>query len=79
MAQLTPYPNNFFQIHGMTEDITLFKNGLVSSDDTGSQPQFGKTINTILKEGWDENLAVARTKKAIEYVAQFVPTFRSAI
>lgn len=33
MAQLTPYQGNIFQIHGMTEDITLFKDGLVKTND----------------------------------------------
>ena len=28
MAQLTPYSNNIFQIHGMTPNITLFEDGL---------------------------------------------------
>lgn len=40
MAQLTPYAGGYFQIHGMTDQITLFKNGLVKSNDHTSQPQF---------------------------------------
>ncbi|EDQ02061.1 hypothetical protein [Shewanella benthica] len=31
MAQLTPYPDGYFQLHGMTQDITPFNNGLVAS------------------------------------------------
>ncbi len=38
MAQLTPYPNGYFQLHGMTQDITLFKDGLVSSSKSTAQP-----------------------------------------
>ena len=38
MGQFTPYPNGHFQIHGMTEDITLFKNGLVKNSKESSQP-----------------------------------------
>jgi len=34
MGQFTPYPNGYFQIHGMTPSITLFENGLVESTDT---------------------------------------------
>jgi hypothetical protein len=52
MGQLTPYRDNIFQIHGMTEDITLFKDGLVKSNDNTSQPTFTGEINKILSEGW---------------------------
>lgn len=52
MGQLTPYKNNIFQIHGMTEDITLFKDGLVKSNDKSSQPVFPNKIQKILENGW---------------------------
>ena len=41
MAQLTPYFDNYYQIHGMTNDITLFKNGLVKTKGNEAQPEFG--------------------------------------
>ena len=49
MAQLTPYYGNYYQIHGMTEDITLFKNGLVESN-KGAQPKFDKDITRKLNQ-----------------------------
>lgn len=58
MAQLTPYANNIFQIHGMTQAITLFQNGLVASTDSSSQPIFNEKINKILEEGWEEQEVV---------------------
>ncbi len=40
MAQLTPYADGVFQLHGMTKGITaLFEGGLVSSSTDSSQPQ----------------------------------------
>ena len=39
MAQFTPYPCGFVQLHGMTNDITLFDEGLVGSTPYSAQPQ----------------------------------------
>ena len=77
MAQLTPYCDDYYQIHGMTEDITLFRNGLVESND-GAQPKFNENINRKLKCGWEEDEVKTRTESAIDYVAKFVPSFKSA-
>jgi hypothetical protein len=78
MAQLTPYCNDYYQIHGMTTDITLFKNGLVQSKSNKTQPQFSADIKQKLDHGWEEDEIKIRTKKAIEFVAKFVPSFKSA-
>ena len=48
MAQLTPYPDGFFQLHGMTQDITLFKNGLVSSNANSAQPQLDADRKSVV-------------------------------
>lgn len=77
MAQLTPYRNNYYQIHGMTEDITLFKNGLVESNH-GAQPKFDEDINRKLDYGWNSDEIKTRTENSINYIAQFVPSFNSA-
>ena len=77
MAQLTPYCDDYYQIHGMTEDITLFKNGLVKSID-GAQPEFDEDINRKLNYGWDKDEIKTRTESSIHYIAQFVPSFKSA-
>src|SRR5690606_985092 len=39
MAQLTPYPGGYFQIHGMSKFITLFDDGLVASNKDSAQPE----------------------------------------
>lgn len=78
MAQLTPYCDNYYQIHGMTEDITLFKNGLVKAEANKVQPEFEKDITTKLEKGWDKFDTEERTQNAIQFVANFVPSFKSA-
>jgi hypothetical protein len=54
MAQLTPYAGNIFQIHGMTESITLFKNGLAHSTETSSNPELPEFFKQILEKGWTQ-------------------------
>ena len=44
MAQFTPYPDGYFQLHGMTDNITLFKNGLVVSSEGSAQPQLANSF-----------------------------------
>lgn len=72
MAQLTPYYGNYYQIHGMTKEITLFDSGLVKNSD------FNENISNKLNYGWDSNEITARTSNAIEFVTRFVPTFSGA-
>ncbi|MDW5290603.1 FAD-dependent oxidoreductase [Formosa sp. PL04] len=78
MAQLTPYSDDFYQIHGMTNDITLFENGLVQSKDNAVQPEFNKGITKKLNRSWDDSEIKTRTENAIEFVSKFVPSFKSA-
>ncbi|MCW8329976.1 NAD(P)-binding protein [Photobacterium sp. SDRW27] len=78
MAQLTPYPDGYFQLHGMTEDITLFRKGLVSSSAQSAQPQLGSQFIRKLKEGWQNSDIETRTDRAIQHMAQFIPAYRSA-
>ncbi len=78
MAQLTPYPGGYFQLHGMTEDITLFKDGLAKSDQRSSQPQLPAYLVRKLTSGWSEEEQNERTQRAITHMSQFVPSFASA-
>lgn len=78
MAQLTPYSNNYYQIHGMTKDITLFENGLVKSSKDQIQPKFNNIIQKKLEKGWIVNEIIDRTEKAINYVTNYVPSFKTA-
>ncbi len=75
MAQFTPYPNGYFQLHGMTNDITLFENGLVKSSQNSSQPSLDpKFINKIYKN-WEKEDIESRTKLAIKHICKFIPQF----
>ncbi len=79
MAQLTPYPNGHFQLHGMTEDITLFRDGLVSSSTSSSQPELPSLLHRKVKKGWKESEFEIRTQNAINHMAQFIPDFEHAL
>ncbi|WP_191963498.1 NAD(P)-binding protein [Pseudotamlana haliotis] len=79
MVQLTPYSDDYYQIHGMTNEVTLFKNGLVKSQEKVQQPEFDEAITEKLTRGWEPKDIKARTEKAIQLVTQFVPAFKSAI
>ncbi|MGR6859833.1 NAD(P)-binding protein [Aliivibrio salmonicida] len=78
MAQFTPYPNGYFQLHGMTKEITLFKDGLSGSCDFSAQPKLPDAFNKKLTTGWDVSLQTERTKRAIHHIAQFMPDFIEA-
>lgn len=78
MAQLTPYPGGYFQIHGMSKFITLFDDGLVASNKSSAQPKLPEQYLHYIEDGWDKAPLQARSQQAIEYVAEFVPTFNSA-
>ncbi|WP_372844377.1 FAD-dependent oxidoreductase [Psychrobacter sp.] len=78
MAQLTPYPGGYFQIHGMSKFITLFDDGLVASSKDSAQPTLPPQYVHYIEDGWDKAPLQARSQQAIDYVAEFVPTFHSA-
>ena len=78
MAQFTPYPGGHFQLHGMTEDITLFENGLVQSCDESSHPKLDEIFLQKINRGWHTPLIEQRTALAIEHLTQFIPAFKNA-
>ncbi|MEF1288826.1 FAD-dependent oxidoreductase [Vibrio sp. M260118] len=79
MAQLTPYPDGVFQLHGMTKEITLFEDGLVASTESSSQPHLPNRLKRKIKLGWDSEAISERSKKAIAHMAKFVPGYQSAL
>ncbi len=78
MAQLTPYPGGYFQIHGMSKAITLFDDGLVASSKYSAQPKLPNQYVRYIEDGWDKTPLQARSQQSIDYIAEFVPTFNSA-
>lgn len=79
MAQLTPYADHVFQLHGMTESITLFSDGLVHSTPESSQPTLPATLQQKIDSGWSNQASDARSCRAIEHIAQFIPVYTQAI
>ncbi|EDM23404.1 FAD-dependent oxidoreductase [Caminibacter mediatlanticus] len=75
MAQFTPYNGGYIQLHGMTKDITLFENGL-SKDEVS--PKLDKSFLEKINKGWDKKEAIERTKRAINHMSKFVPSFKNA-
>lgn len=78
MAQLTPYSNDYYQIHGMTKDITLFDNGLIQVKEDGEVTEFEASIKKKIAREWSQQEINDRTESAIQYAARFVPSFKSA-
>ncbi|WP_117233988.1 FAD-dependent oxidoreductase [Vibrio maerlii] len=78
MAQLTPYAGGYFQLHGMTEEITLFKGGLVGSSHLSSQPRLPNAYTRKINQGWSNEIQQSRTEKAIHHLACFIPSFVTA-
>ncbi|CAH0535189.1 hypothetical protein VST7929_02850 [Vibrio stylophorae] len=78
MAQLTPYPQGYFQLHGMTEDITLFEQGLVASKADDAQPRLAAHFTDKLQGSWQPEEVQARTQRAIDHLSQYIPGFATA-
>ncbi len=78
MAQFTPYPGGYFQLHGMTNEITLDKEGLVKSSATSAQPVLQDKFIKRIDEGWDRETIHERTQNSIKHVAPFIPAFAEA-
>jgi hypothetical protein len=78
MAQLTPYPDGYFQLHGMTQDITLFEQGLVASGDHSAQPQLPRRFIKKIEQQWPMDLVRKRTLGSIEHLAQYITRFAQA-
>lgn len=78
MLQITPYCEDYYQIHGMTQDITLFENGLLHSPNKETEPEFDENIKQKLNRAWPADEIDDRTRKAIEFAAKQVPSFKSA-
>jgi len=78
MGQFTPYPSGYFQLHGMTEEITLYKDGLVASSNRSAQAQLNSHFITKLEQNWDKDEITERTSKAINHLSDFIPRFKEA-
>jgi len=78
MGQFTPYPNGYFQLHGMTKEITLYEDGLVSNTMVSCQPKLGQDFIEKIERSWTNEETTQRTKSAIEHLSKFIPAFAKA-
>ncbi len=78
MGQFTPYPGGYFQLHGMTKEITLYEDGLVSNTALSCQPQLGQNFIEKIEKSWTQEETNQRTKSAIKHISQFIPDFSHA-
>ncbi len=78
MGQFTPYPNGYFQLHGMTNEITLYKDGLVANSTVSCQPKLGQDFIEKIENDWHEKETQIRTNSAIKHLSQFIPSFSTA-
>ena len=74
MGQFTPYKGGFYQLHGMTKDITLFDNGLVKTENS-SYPKLDNEFIEKIEKGWDKD--IIRSDRAIKHLQKFIPTFEA--
>jgi len=78
MAQFTPYPCGLVQLHGMTNDITLFDEGLVGSTPQSAQPHLSERFLEMIDQKWEWSCVEKRSRRAIEHMARYIPSFASA-
>jgi len=78
MGQFTPYPNGYFQLHGMTNNITLYDDGLVANTEHSCQPELKQNFIEKIEQSWSEKETKERTSNAITHIAQFIPKFSTA-
>ena len=76
MGQFTPYYGGYYQLHGMTKEITLFDNGLVKTDKS-SYPNLDKEFVDKIEKGWDKD--TIRSQKAVKHIKQFIPSFEAEV
>ncbi|MBU1669165.1 FAD-binding oxidoreductase [bacterium] len=78
MGQFTPYPGGYFQLHGMTNNITLYKDGLVANTQLSCQPKLDQNFIDKIEKSWSSEETHQRTSNAIEHLSQFIPSFKEA-
>ncbi len=78
MGQFTPYPGGYVQLHGMTQQITLYPDGLVESSGESSQPKLPEHFMEKIEKGWSAKERDERTRRAITHLARFLPDFAEA-
>ena len=78
MGQFTPYPDGYFQLHGMTKEITLYEDGLVANSIVSCQPHLKQNFIEKIDRSWSPEETGQRTQNAIRHLSRFIPAFSRA-
>ncbi len=78
MGQFTPYPDGYFQLHGMTKEITLYEGGLSANTSLSCQPKLKQNFLEKIERSWETEEVQERTQSAIHHLAKFIPDFAAA-
>ena len=78
MAQFTPYHGGYVQLHGMTQEITLYVEGLVEATPPYAHLSLAPHFITKLEGVWRWEEVLQRTQRAIGYVSHYIPQFHKA-
>ncbi|MEN8147353.1 MAG: FAD-dependent oxidoreductase [Campylobacterota bacterium] len=78
MGQFTPYPGGYFQLHGMTKEITLYEGGLSANTALSCQPKLKQNFIEKIERSWETKEVQERTQSAIHHLAKFIPDFSAA-
>lgn len=78
MAQFTPYGGDVVQLHGMVDGITLFDDEPATSTGASAQPDLDPEWVDWIDHGFDPDVALTRSRRAIDHVAPFLPSFADA-
>ena len=78
MGQFTPYPDGYFQLHGMTKEITLYEDGLVANTAFSCQPHLKQDFIEKIEKSWSREETEKRTQSAIRHLSQYLPDFSEA-
>ena len=78
MGQFTPYPGGYFQLHGMTKEITLYEDGLVANTPFSCQPHLGQNFIEKIERSWTQEETAKRTNAAIRHLSKYIPSFKRA-
>ena len=74
MIQMNPMCGGYFQIHGMTKNVTLFDGGLVRNTHNSAQPVFKNDLGNKLSAVWEKEDLLIRTGNAVDLAGKyFVP------
>ncbi|MCX5773187.1 MAG: FAD-dependent oxidoreductase [Fusobacteria bacterium] len=74
MGQLTPQCGNYFQLHSMTHESTLFENG-ISHSCSDEKLSLNSVVENILIQGFSKEELERRTYSAVSKIGKYIKIF----